>query len=792
MAETNARKRPIGFVEASTVETDDFLLIDGQTSGTRKIKPDKVGKANTSELNNDAGFQNASEVAAAIAANIDDELETAGKAADAAAVGAALATKVDAASGKGLSTNDYTTAEKTKLAGIATGATRVLIDDDLTDSGKAADAAAVGAALATKVDKEAGKGLVAIDTTLTTAGKAADAKKTGDEITLVKQELKSHFNETIFYPVDGGRTAFLELDTTKNMINTDTSHNNYVVWGRDEDGSRGILHATNGLAATDYIPVDSSHSYYFDGYFYPKYYAFYDIAGNYISGANGGSSDVALTNPFIPPSNARYLRCTYALANVDRVWLSTVDGTHRQESDPTLTDEIVFTPKHISFDSLVNDYTNKIADAKAETTKTIYDIASEENGVNRDIIFPDKTKSIDYRNTWTCENCTSQIVTVYNNITRKNEVCIRFTKDTSHTMLEATCATGGVNINTHPVQLLLHLPEAEASNVSHFNNFTLSIYSGNATTSDTSRRAICVVQYEAAATQGYNADFVRCGWFLLSYHIPSSYNSVGTNFDPTNVTAVGIRVATDSASIARSVDVAGINFVEPMLRPGIITIVDNFNPSVPAMADYAYSKGVRLNLSIIPGFYAGDPDAPECASLSELQRIAGQGHFIFNHTYTHQNFNDLTTKQIADEINKAELWMQQNGFEQGAKCISVPSARFNTDSYNALMRTNAESVFHVWSTHGTYMKKVWYPYYPNGICIDTCMLDTTMGQDMQKAIDIAENAIAKGGIAVIGFHGTYWTLYNSGEKWKAYIDAIAEIQNVYHYGIDEIVNGQFI
>ena len=33
-----------------------------------------------------------------------------------------VSTKVDKVNGKGLSTNDYTTAEKTKLAGIATGA----------------------------------------------------------------------------------------------------------------------------------------------------------------------------------------------------------------------------------------------------------------------------------------------------------------------------------------------------------------------------------------------------------------------------------------------------------------------------------------------------------------------------------------------------------------------------------------------------------------------------------------------------------------------------------------------
>lgn len=43
-------------------------------------------------------------------------------------------TKVDAVSGKGLSTNDYTSAEKTKLAGIAANATRVLVDSAMNGS----------------------------------------------------------------------------------------------------------------------------------------------------------------------------------------------------------------------------------------------------------------------------------------------------------------------------------------------------------------------------------------------------------------------------------------------------------------------------------------------------------------------------------------------------------------------------------------------------------------------------------------------------------------------------------
>ena len=43
----------------------------------------------------------------------------------------AIANKVDKVDGKGLSTNDYTTAEKNKLAGIATGATKITVDSTL-------------------------------------------------------------------------------------------------------------------------------------------------------------------------------------------------------------------------------------------------------------------------------------------------------------------------------------------------------------------------------------------------------------------------------------------------------------------------------------------------------------------------------------------------------------------------------------------------------------------------------------------------------------------------------------
>ena len=64
--------------------------------------------------------------------NTDTTLAISGRPADSKATGDALAEKVDKVTGKGLSTNDYTTEEKNKLAGIAAGATNVTVDSAMS------------------------------------------------------------------------------------------------------------------------------------------------------------------------------------------------------------------------------------------------------------------------------------------------------------------------------------------------------------------------------------------------------------------------------------------------------------------------------------------------------------------------------------------------------------------------------------------------------------------------------------------------------------------------------------
>jgi hypothetical protein len=45
------------------------------------------------------------------------------------------------------------------------------------------------------------------------------------------------------------------------------------------------------------------------------------------------------------------------------------------------------------------------------------------------------------------------------------------------------------------------------------------------------------------------------------------------------------------------------------------------------------------------------------------------------------------------------------------------------------------------------------------------------------------------GIAVLGFHGTAWE--TDADLWKELIDDLAEINGIYFYGIDELVEGTY-
>lgn len=86
--------------------------------------------------------------------------------------------KVDKVSGKGLSTNDYTAAEKTKLSGIETGANKTTVDSSLSSTSiNPVQNKVINAALGDKVDKVSGKRLSTNDYTTAEKNKLASIEQ---------------------------------------------------------------------------------------------------------------------------------------------------------------------------------------------------------------------------------------------------------------------------------------------------------------------------------------------------------------------------------------------------------------------------------------------------------------------------------------------------------------------------------------------------------------------------------------------------------------------------------------
>jgi hypothetical protein len=169
----------------TTAEKTKLAAITGTNTGDQDLSALAIAadvnsalalKANTSDVN----------TALALKANASDVTTALALKANAADVTTALDLKVDKVSGKALSTNDYTTAEKTKLAAIAGTNTG---DQDLsalaTNTALAlkANTADLTTGLATKVDKVTGKTLSTNDYTTAEKTKLAAISgiNTGDQ-----------------------------------------------------------------------------------------------------------------------------------------------------------------------------------------------------------------------------------------------------------------------------------------------------------------------------------------------------------------------------------------------------------------------------------------------------------------------------------------------------------------------------------------------------------------------------------------------------------------------------------
>lgn len=294
----------------------------------------------------------------------------------------------------------------------------------------------------------------------------------------------------------------------------------------------------------------------------------------------------------------------------------------------------------------------------------------------------------------------------------------------------------------------------------------------------------------------YNSNLpkrTRYGWWcgaINAYHAGYKFGS----FDSSQVTHVGIYFENSQQPV--SIFVNEIGFSEPTYTGGAVIVIDNYNNSVPLMADYAFEKGVKLNLSIIPNKIGVTFGPDTQATLEEINRGKMQGHLIFNHTFNH-NASTEPVQTSLEEIYKAEQWMLNNGFARGSRIVSVPSSLFPEDKYMAYMKSNALSIYHNWITPPNPIEPaaegylIHYPYAPAARFFNISALDSNVSTSnptpyMNYLVDAVREAVNSKGYVVLGFHGTFWQRDN-GELWKKFIDDIAAIEGAHFYGMDEVL-----
>lgn len=181
-------------------------------------------------------------------------------------INTALAGKVDAVSGKGLSSNDFTDAEKTKLAGIAEGATAVTVDSSLSGSSEnPVQNKVINAALAGKVDTVSGKGLSTEDYTTAEKTKLSGIEEGANAYTLPAATSNSLGGVKV-----GSNLAVANDGTISGNYSAATTSSNGLMSSTDKaklDGLKNVIvsetqpaNMSNGDVWIQIIPAANSNS----------------------------------------------------------------------------------------------------------------------------------------------------------------------------------------------------------------------------------------------------------------------------------------------------------------------------------------------------------------------------------------------------------------------------------------------------------------------------------------------------------------------------------------------------
>lgn len=318
------------------------------------------------------------------------------------------------------------------------------------------------------------------------------------------------------------------------------------------------------------------------------------------------------------------------------------------------------------------------------------------------------------------------------------------------------------------------------SNTAHLGELYVRIYSNNAL--DYGHCASIRIQFAGSGNELYQ----RTGWFHFCVSCEANCYDKGASFDITQATMIAIHNVHNTAT-AVSFGIGRFSIVDGLKKGGVVMMIDNFNPNVPAMADYISSKGLKATLSIVPGWIGNDTLH---GTLDQINACAAQGHLIVNHTWEHIISNDQTYEDIQKQIRTADEWMISNGFVRGSKIVSNPSAAHDLNKYIAYMDSPAIMIYHHWTTMGSGENfTLYYPYAPMSRLLNITSLESNGVDYMIAAVN---KAIEVGGIAVLGWHGTWFDKVNGESDFKRLVDHIASLSNELNcYNVDDLLEGAY-
>ena len=212
------------------------------------------------------------------------------------------------------------------------------------------------------------------------------------------------------------------------------------------------------------------------------------------------------------------------------------------------------------------------------------------------------------------------------------------------------------------------------------------------------------------------------------------------------ITAVRVRMLTDSTASLPAVTFDQVSFIEPFVtKPTLAITLDDAVTTQREFFAYLASKHVPFTLYMCPARIG----TAGYITVAELRRLQASGVLIGNHAWNHEFWvtDSMAWPSIKRSVTRATEWMVENGFGEGARLFANPGGTANWKDHeitDALLGTYLDQM----RATGEYYNPRHHQLYRTDLLF-TQQFDS---HDTTVLTDLA--AAGSGGIAVVGFHGT--------------------------------------